>query len=145
MIEAQSRYINALVGEILRARRQGQSLAIKPNPDALERYNRELQQVLATGSFADPKCSSWYKTEEGKITNNWSSTVVDYQRNLSQVRWSDYVVEGSAKDNARTRKTTHLGRVREESYLSNGSLILTAASMFAVAGVLLRGSLLRSR
>ncbi|KAL2797748.1 hypothetical protein BJX66DRAFT_323200 [Aspergillus keveii] len=145
MIEAQSRYLNALVGEVLRARRQGQSLAIKPDPDALERYNRELQQVLATGSFADPKCSSWYKTEEGKITNNWSSTVVDYQRNLSQVRWSDYVVEGSAKDNARTRKTTHLGRVREESYLSNGSLILTAASMFAVAGVLLRGSLLRSR
>ncbi|KAL3452626.1 hypothetical protein BJX65DRAFT_320252 [Aspergillus insuetus] len=145
MIEAQSRYLNALVGEVLRARRQGQSLAIKPNPDALERYNRELQQVLATGSFADPKCSSWYKTEEGKITNNWSSTVVDYQRNLSQVRWSDYVVEGSAKDNARTRKTTHLGRVREESYLSNGSLILTAASIFAVAGVLLRGSLLRSR
>ncbi|KAL3491939.1 hypothetical protein BJX62DRAFT_251031 [Aspergillus germanicus] len=145
MIEAQSRYLNALVGEVLRARRQGQSLAIKPNPDALERYNSELQQVLATGSFADPKCSSWYKTEEGKITNNWSSTVVDYQRNLSQVRWSDYVVEGSAKDNARTRKTTHLGRVREESYLSNGSLILTAASMFAVAGVLLRGSLLRSR
>ncbi|KAL3464966.1 hypothetical protein BJX64DRAFT_275383 [Aspergillus heterothallicus] len=147
MIEAQSRYLNALVGEVLRARAKGRSLAIRPDPDVLRRYNSELQEVLAKSSFADSKCSSWYKTEEGKITNNWSGTVVDYQRNLSQVRWSDYVVEGSAKHVVQPRKVTHLGRVREESYMSNSSLVLTAASVLAVIGsVLLRGSsMLRSR
>ncbi|KAL2858012.1 hypothetical protein BJY01DRAFT_259074 [Aspergillus pseudoustus] len=147
MIEAQSRYLNAILGEVLRARAKGKTLSVRPNPDALKRYNRELQEVLAKSSFADSNCSSWYKTEEGKITNNWSGTVVDYQRNLSQVRWSDYVVEGSAKGVVEPRKITHLGRVREESYMSNGSLILTAASVLAVVGgVLLRGSsLLRSR
>ncbi|KAL2870445.1 flavin-containing monooxygenase [Aspergillus lucknowensis] len=147
MIEAQSRYLNALVGEVLRARLQGKTLAIKPHPNALQVYNRELQEVLARSSFADINCSSWYKTEEGKITNNWSGTVVDYQRNLSQVRWSDYVVEGSAKDAVKPRKITHLGRVREESYVSNRFIALTAASVLAVvSGVLLRGSsLLRSR
>ncbi|KAL2822032.1 hypothetical protein BJX63DRAFT_377818 [Aspergillus granulosus] len=147
MIEAQSRYLNALVGEILKARAKGETLALRPRPEALRRYNSELQEVLAKISFADSNCRSWYKTEEGKITNNWSGTVVDYQRNLSQVRWSDYVVEGSAKNVVERRTITHLGRVREESYMGNGSLVLTAVSVLAVVGgVLLRGSsLLRSR
>ncbi|KAL2818466.1 hypothetical protein BDW59DRAFT_181883 [Aspergillus cavernicola] len=147
MIEAQSRYLNALVGEVLQARRQGKSLAIKPNPDALRQYNGEIQAVLARSSFADPNCRSWYKTEGGKITNNWSGTVIDYQRNLSQVRWADYVVEGSAKDGVKPDKIANLGRVREETYISNSSLALTAVSVLAVVGgVLLQGSsLLRAR
>ncbi|KAL4785266.1 hypothetical protein BJX76DRAFT_367087 [Aspergillus varians] len=141
MIEAQSRYLNALVGRVLRARKQGKTLAMKPDVNALRKYNQELQEVLARSSFADSNCNSWYKTEEGKITNNWSGTVVDYQRNLSQVHWADYVVQGSAKDAVKPREITRLGRVREETYLSNRSLVLTAASVLVVAGgILLRGS-----
>jgi hypothetical protein len=141
MIESQSRYLNALVGEVLRARTQGKTLIITPNVNALHEYNRELQEDLARSSFADSNCSSWYKTKEGKITNNWSGTVVDYQRKLSELRWSDYVLEGTAKDAVKPLQTTHLGRVHEETYISNRSLALMAASMLAVvSGVLLRGS-----
>lgn len=147
MIESQSRYLNALVGKVLQARKQGKSLAIKPDIKALKKYNRELQDALAQSSFADSNCSSWYKTEEGKITNNWSGTVVDYQRKLSQVHWEDYVIEGTAEDAVKPRETTHVGRVREETYITNRSLALTVASVLVVVGgVLARSSsLLRGR
>ncbi|RDW81202.1 flavin-containing monooxygenase [Aspergillus mulundensis] len=147
MIEAQSRYLNALAARVLKARTQGKTLVIKPNVGALQKYNMELQEALARSSFADANCSSWYKTEDGKITNNWSGTVVDYQRNLSQLRWVDYVVEGSAKDTVKPGEVTNLGRVHEETYINNRSLALTAASMLAVAGgVFLRWSnVLRTR
>lgn len=146
MVEAQSRYLNVLVGEVLRARGQGKKLAIKPDPSVLREYNRDLQEVLAETSFADPKCQSWYKTDSGKITNNWSGTVVDYQRELSQLRWADYVVEGSGNDASKRPKITHLGRVHEETYFSNSTLALAVVGVLAViGGFVLRGSsLLRS-
>ncbi|KAL4804476.1 hypothetical protein BDV18DRAFT_143233 [Aspergillus unguis] len=147
MIEAQSRYINAMVNKVLRARARGKTLAITPEVNALRKFNQEIQETLARSSFADANCNSWYKTDEGKITNNWSGTVVDYQRNLSELRWADYDVEGTDKDLIKPGEITHLGRVHEETYLSNRSLALSAASLMAVVGgVLIRGSsLVRAR
>jgi len=72
MIEAQSRYINAQIGVVLDAKRRGESLVLRPKPEVVDAYNREVQERLEKSSFADPKCNSWYKNEEGKITNNWS-------------------------------------------------------------------------
>ncbi|KAE8378667.1 hypothetical protein BDV26DRAFT_187012 [Aspergillus bertholletiae] len=134
MIEAQSRYINTLVQEVLQARQAGKSLALKPKLSVLQNFNRELQETLEKSSFADAHCNSWYKTDDGKITNNWSGTVVDYQIQLSQVCWSDYVADGTAKDVIEQKQTTYLGRVREESYLSNTSLLWTVGSALAIAG-----------
>lgn len=142
MIEAQSRYINGLVAPILGARRQGKSLSVKPKQARLDRYNEEVQAVLRNSSFADPNCNSWYKNEAGLITNNWSGTVVDYQKNLSKVDWEDYEVEGSGKGVLSGRKETKLGRVVEESRVSDATLgVLAAASMaLAAAGWLARNS-----
>lgn len=72
MIEAQSRYINALIGAALEAKRKGKALALKPKPEVVKAYNEKVQEILNNSSFADPKCNSWYKNEEGRITNNWS-------------------------------------------------------------------------
>ena len=80
MIEAQSRYINALIKEVLDARAKGGSLTIQVKPEVFERYNREVQAKLQNSSFADPQCNSWYKNAEGVITNNWSGTVIEYQK-----------------------------------------------------------------
>ncbi|KAL4739421.1 hypothetical protein BDV11DRAFT_215237 [Aspergillus similis] len=115
MVEAQSRYLNAIVARVFKARTQGKTLVIKPTVRALRKYSMELQKALARSSFADANCSSWYKTENGKITNNWPGTVIDYQRSLSHVH--------------------------EKTYISNRSLALTIAGMLAVAGgVFLRWS-----
>jgi cation diffusion facilitator CzcD-associated flavoprotein CzcO len=80
MIEAQSRYINALIKEVLEARTRGGNLTITVKEEVFEKYNKEIQRKLQGSSFADPNCNSWYKNEEGVITNNWSGTVVEYQR-----------------------------------------------------------------
>ena len=81
MIEVQSKYINVLIKEVVDARRNGGNLVIEPNATRFKKYNEEIQSELAGSSFADPNCNSWYKVKEsGKITNNWSRTVVDYQK-----------------------------------------------------------------
>lgn len=81
MIEAQSKYINALIKEVVSARSNGTNLVILPNSRKLKQFNDEIQHELENSSFADPNCNSWYKVKDsGKITNNWSRTVVSYQK-----------------------------------------------------------------
>ncbi|CAI7670197.1 unnamed protein product [Penicillium pancosmium] len=147
MIEAQSRYLNAMVGEVIRARQQGLSLALKPKPSVLEEYNDRIQKLLKESSFADPNCNSWYKQDDGNITNNWSGTVIDYQQNLSQVQWEDYIAEGSGKYVVVGKRPSRIGRVREETLLSDTSLLIGAASFLAAAGgyLLVRTRLTRAR
>jgi hypothetical protein len=65
MIEAQSRYINALIGAVLDARRKGESLVISPNLKRLDEFNTEMQRVLNKSSFAHASCNSWYKNADG--------------------------------------------------------------------------------
>lgn len=134
MIEAQSRYINALVTPVLEAKRQGQSLSLKPKKRRLEAYNEAVQAVLKNSSFADPNCNSWYKNEAGLITNNWSGTVIDYQKQLSKVDWEDYEIEGFGEDVLREKKETSIGRVVEETWISDAAIaVLGVASMAVVA------------
>ncbi|KAF2735958.1 flavin-binding monooxygenase-like protein [Polyplosphaeria fusca] len=146
MIEAQSRYLNSLVSAVLDARNRGQRIGISPKQSKTDAFNDHIQSLLAKSSFADPKCGSWYKNAEGKITNNWSGTVIEYQEMLSKVDWDDFettkgrsasgVVFGSGK------KETKIGRVYEETQVSNVSLIMGAVGVAAVAGAwVFRGQL----
>jgi cation diffusion facilitator CzcD-associated flavoprotein CzcO len=81
MIEAQSKYINGLIKEILAARTQGGQLVIKPREARVAEFNKEIQRELEKSSFNDPNCGSWYKREDnGKITQNWSGNVIQYQK-----------------------------------------------------------------
>lgn len=146
MIEAQSRYLNAMVGEVLRARQQGKILTLKPTLNAMKEYNDRIQALLRSSSFADPNCNSWYKREDGIITNNWSSTVLDYQQEMSKLQWQDYVADGSGRDLVLNKSPTKLGRVREETLLSDTSLLVGAASVLAMAGYLVaRPKLVKGR
>lgn len=152
MIEAQSRYLNTLVAAVLDARNRGEKLALMPKESKTNEFNNQIQSLLEKSSFADPNCGSWYKNEEGKITNNWSGTVVEYQKILSKVDWDDYevaagpvgkkgasasrVVFGSGK------KETRIGRVKEETSVSNLGLAMGALSVAAIAGAwVFRGNL----
>lgn len=143
MIEAQSRYINGLIGAVLSARKQGKTLSLRPKKSHIEEYNAEVQKILQNSSFADPNCNSWYKRKDtGLITNNWSGTVIEYQENLSKVNWDDYEIEGSGSDVLSGKKETKIGRVYEETRVSDKTLtVLGAVSVAAVAaGWLARNS-----
>ncbi|KAF1939657.1 flavin-binding monooxygenase-like protein [Clathrospora elynae] len=155
MIEAQSRYLNTLVSAVLDARNRGERIGIMPKQERTEEFNEGIQEVLKKSSFADPKCASWYKNDEGRITNNWSGTVVQYQEVLSRVDWEDFettVGEGAAGaagedvtgEQQGTRRVsaskvvfgsgkreTKIGRVREETLVSNTTVVLGTLSVIA--------------
>lgn len=153
MIEAQSRYLNTLVSAVLDARNRGQRIGLVPRIDRTDAFNEEMQEVLKKSSFADPKCGSWYKNKEGRITNNWSGTVVQYQEVLSKVDWEDFETIGNGKEEGGNttaskvvfgsgRQETKIGRVREETVVSNTVLALGMASAVAAgAAWVYRGKL----
>ncbi|KAJ5832286.1 hypothetical protein N7474_000597 [Penicillium riverlandense] len=134
MIEAQSRYLNAIVAEVIRARQQGKTLTFTPKLEAMKEFNDKIQAVLSKTSFADPNCNSWYKRDDGIITNNWSGTVLNYQRELSELHWQDYSVEGTGKDAILAKKDAKLGRVREETIFSDSALLLGSLGIVAAGG-----------
>jgi hypothetical protein len=143
MIEAQSRYLNTLVSAVLDAKSRGSPIGIMPKQSKTAAFNDKIQQVLAQSSFADPNCGSWYKNKEGKITNNWSGTVIEYQEMLSKVDWDDFEVagdgvkEGEVKSASKVvfgdgKTETRIGRVKEETAISNAGLLMGAASVAAL-------------
>ena len=142
MIESQSRYINGLIKPVLEARKQGKALALSPKAEKVKEYNTKLQQELQQSSFNDPNCNSWYKNENGIITNNWSRTVVDYQEQLSKVEYDDYEAEGTGVDIVRQKPELKVGRVKEETLVSDRTLMALGALSTAalVGGWLMRNS-----
>jgi hypothetical protein len=142
MIEAQSRYINGLIGPVLEARAGGRALSLTPRLDVLDRYNATLQSELQRSAFGDPRCHSWYKNDAGLITNNWSRTVVEYQKMVETVDLADFVVDGSGAERVRGKTKVHVGRVREETLVSDRALVLATGAVTTAA--LLGGWMLRN-
>ena len=126
VIEAQTKYISILIDKVLNARRRGQSLALCPSEDKTLEYWHDLQLALQKTSFSDSNCNSWWKREDGIITNNWAGTAVDYQKNLSAVEWADYLAFGSSGGEidllGQSGKVTKIQRVVEETRLSRSAL-----------------------
>lgn len=151
MIEAQSRYLNTLVAAVLDARNRGRRMGLMPRSDRTEAFNERIQAILKESSFADPNCASWYKNKEGRITNNWSGTVVEYQEMLAKVDWEDFETTGGSGEGAVSaskvvfgsgKQETKIGRVREETVVSNTVLALgTLSAVAAGAAWLYRGGL----
>lgn len=135
MIESQSRYINGLIKPILDARKEGKTLSLTPKSEKVKEYNTRLQEELQASSFNDPNCNSWYKNDSGRITNNWSGTVVDYQKILENLNYEDYEAEGSGVEIVKRRGGVKVGRVKEESSMSDKTLLaLGAISTAALVG-----------
>ncbi|KAK4624563.1 FAD-binding monooxygenase ktnD [Fulvia fulva] len=126
MIEAQSRYINGLISPVLDARKNGRAISITPRNEPMEAYNAMIQKELQNSTFNDPNCQSWYKNEKGIITNNWSRTVVEYQKMVEDVKFEEYTVEGDGKEEVQ-RKQIHVGRVKEETAVSDRALMVMGA------------------
>ncbi|EDU42433.1 cyclohexanone 1,2-monooxygenase [Pyrenophora tritici-repentis Pt-1C-BFP] len=150
MIEAQSRYLSTLISAVLDARSRGQRIGIMPKSQRTREFNDELQAALQESSFADSACRSWYKNEEGKITQNWKGTVIEFQDLLARVNWGDYEIVGGGEGVEKEvgtgmekgvsggaggvsaskvvfgtgRKESRIGRVHEETFVSKTTLAL---------------------
>ncbi|HEX5061124.1 MAG TPA: NAD(P)/FAD-dependent oxidoreductase [Kofleriaceae bacterium] len=73
MIECQVRYVLGCLDQL--ARRGARWVDVKR--EAMAHYNDELQQSLTRMTWA-ADCHNWYKTDDGKITNNWSGHTTQY-------------------------------------------------------------------
>jgi cation diffusion facilitator CzcD-associated flavoprotein CzcO len=65
--------------------------ALEVKPDAQARFNAELQAKLAGTVWADPHCHSWYKTADGRITQNWGWHTREYAKRTKEVALEDYL------------------------------------------------------
>lgn len=67
------------------------AVALSPSQAAQDAFNVELQARLKNTVWGDEACgASWYKTEDGFITQNWSGSVTEYQEAVGQVKREDY-------------------------------------------------------
>ncbi len=64
--------------------------AMQPKPDAQAAWNKWLQDTLATTVWADPQCDSWYKNEDGLITQNWAGSSTEFGEAVKEVKTEDY-------------------------------------------------------
>lgn len=85
MLEIQHDYVAAAIKHIL-----NDNLTIDVKKDVFKEFNLNLQKELAESVFS-AGCSSWYQNSEGKVVNNWSSTVADYGA-ITQFNESDFYV-----------------------------------------------------
>ena len=87
MIENQVNYIKSCLKLI--QKNQLQYLDVKK--DVQSKFNRELQIKLAQTVW-NSNCTSWYKTDKGKIVNNWPQSTLEYwlicrRANLNKFNW----------------------------------------------------------
>jgi cation diffusion facilitator CzcD-associated flavoprotein CzcO len=87
MMEAQFHYIVSCLSEV---RRRGAS-SIEVRPDAFESFNRELQDRLSSSVWA-AGCSNWYKTDGGRVTNNWPGFANEYWRATRRPDFGQYAL-----------------------------------------------------
>lgn len=73
MVERQLEYVVQAIDRI--AAKEVAALDVKP--EAMQAYNDKLQADLGKTVWAGD-CASWYKTESGKVTNNWSGKTTEY-------------------------------------------------------------------
>jgi cation diffusion facilitator CzcD-associated flavoprotein CzcO len=62
---------------------------IDVRPEVQREFNAELQKRLE-GSVWTAGCTNWYRTESGKITNNWPGLTLEYRRRTRRLEPSDY-------------------------------------------------------
>lgn len=145
MIEAQSAYVNRLIKAVCSHSRDPARgyLSISPRERPTEAWNSKLQKSLGKSTLASDQCSSWYKSDTGLITTNWSENVIEYQHQVSQIDWEDYELEGPGAAELRAEGKVSWRRVVEESQpWSRWSL---ASSVMISVGVVAGAALLSNR
>jgi cation diffusion facilitator CzcD-associated flavoprotein CzcO len=89
--ESQVRYILDAVAEL---RRNG-ARWLDVRPEVQREFNDELQERLADSVWT-AGCTNWYRTESGKVVNNWPGLSSEYDRRTRELDPDDYRIVGTA-------------------------------------------------
>ncbi len=85
MIEAQADYVLQALDAI------GEAGPLSVKQEVADAYNADLQKALAVTPWAGT-CTSWYKTVDGRILNNWPHTARAYARAVERFDLEAYEV-----------------------------------------------------
>lgn len=91
MLECQQRYIVKLLQD--RAQRGWRCAEVSPRAQADYRHEIEKRSGLTT---FNGNCQSWYKTADGRNTNNWIGSMMEYRRRTARIDWTHYQLTQSA-------------------------------------------------
>jgi len=92
MIEAQVAHV---IGALRALRARGERV-IAVRPDALERWNTEVQAKVASTVWNSGGCSSWYLDDAGRNTTLWPDYTYRFTRRTRTFDPGDYVLSGGA-------------------------------------------------
>ena len=85
----------AYVVEAVRALERLGARWIDVRDDVQSGFNDDLQRRLADSVWT-AGCSSWYRSESGKVTNNWPGTTSEYRRRIRRPDPADFRVAPAA-------------------------------------------------
>jgi cation diffusion facilitator CzcD-associated flavoprotein CzcO len=85
MLECQQRYIVKLLRERAALGWHCAEVTAAAQAD----YRREIEQRSSLTTFAGD-CQSWYKTADGRNTNNWIGSMMEYRRRTRRIDWTHY-------------------------------------------------------
>jgi cation diffusion facilitator CzcD-associated flavoprotein CzcO len=91
MLESQYRYVLAN----LRRLRDG-ARAVDVRPEAASRYDAWVTKALHRTVW-EAGCDSWYKNEDGKVTNNWPSFTLRYWWDTHRLKTRDLEIDDAAR------------------------------------------------
>lgn len=85
MLERQIGYVLSCLRRVM----SDGTRSLEVRRDAQAASNRQLEKELGRTVWA-ADCASWYKTDSGRITNNWSGPTYRYWLRTLKPRWGDF-------------------------------------------------------
>jgi cyclohexanone monooxygenase len=92
MIEAQADHVVDHLRRLV-----DRSLAwIDVKPEAMERYNIEIQKGIESVKVWQASCNGYYRSASGRVVTQWPFTMAEFRRRCEAVDWSDYQVSSGS-------------------------------------------------
>jgi cation diffusion facilitator CzcD-associated flavoprotein CzcO len=86
MLECQIRYAREGIRRLA-----GGARTVEVRPETASAYDVEMQGRLGDSVWTE--CTSWYRTDSGRITNNWPGTMHEYARRTAHLDEADHLVD----------------------------------------------------
>ena len=94
MLECQARY----AADGVRALRTGTAARLEVRREVHEAFQDELGERMPDTVWT--RCSSWYVTEDGRVTNNWPGSQREYMTRTRRLALDEYVTEAPEREPA---------------------------------------------
>ena len=93
MVERQIDYVAQCIARMVRRRAN----VLEVRGEAMTRFNGAVSARLAKTAWAGA-CHSWYKTAQGRVTNNWPGFTLRYWADTLVPRFGDFHLSSSSSD-----------------------------------------------